>query len=84
MLSEKIKELRIDNNKLQKEISELLGIHQSTYSNYESGKAEVSIEKVIQLAIIYETNIDYLVGLTDIKEPYPSNDNINKEIREDV
>lgn len=37
---------------------------------YELGKRKISVEKMIQLARLYHTSLDYLVGLTDEREPY--------------
>ena len=52
----------------KKEIANLLGISQQYYSEYESGKRTIPIQHLITLAKYYNTSIDYLVGLTDIKD----------------
>ncbi|QEY35337.1 helix-turn-helix transcriptional regulator [Caproiciproducens galactitolivorans] len=41
------------------------------YSDYELGKLNIPIPVLVKLADFYNTSIDYLVGLTDVKEPYP-------------
>ena len=64
----RIKDLREDNDKYQKEIAELLGISQQYYSEYESGKRTIPIQHLITLAKYYNTSIDYIVGLTDAKD----------------
>lgn len=66
----RFKEIREDNDKLQKDIAKLLGISQQYYSEYEKGNRTITIEHLITLAKYYNTSIDYLVDLTDIKEPY--------------
>ena len=63
----RIRDLREDNDKYQKDIANLLGISQQYYSEYESGKRTIPIQHLITLAKYYDTSIDYLVGLTDIK-----------------
>lgn len=68
MKFKRIKDLREDNDKYQKEIASLLGISQQYYSEYESGKRTIPIGHLITLAKYYNTSIDYLVGLTDIKD----------------
>lgn len=68
MKFKRIKDLREDNDKYQKEIANLLGISQQYYSEYESGKRTIPIQHLITLAKYYNTSIDYLVGLTDIKD----------------
>lgn len=75
----RIYELRIDNDIQQKEICDFLNIKQLQYSRYENGKAEPKIEILIKLALFYNTSIDYLLGLTNEKLPYPrSNKSIKK------
>lgn len=49
----------------------LTGIDQSDYSKLESGKRYFTFEQCRKLAIALDTNMDYLAGLTDEKNPYP-------------
>lgn len=65
MKFKRIKDLREDNDKLQKEIAQLLGISQQYYSEYESGKRTIPITHLITLAKYYNTSIDYIVGLSN-------------------
>lgn len=67
----RLKELREDSDITQKYLADLLHIKQNTYSQYENGLRQVPIEILIQLAMFYHTSLDYLVGLTNTKEPYP-------------
>ena len=67
MKFKRIKDLREDNDKLQKEIAKLLGISQQYYSEYENGNRTMPINHLITLAKYYNTSIDYLVGLSDKK-----------------
>lgn len=67
MKFKRIRDLREDNDKLQKEIAELLGISQQYYSEYENGNRTIPIVHLITLAKFYGTSIDYLVGLSDDK-----------------
>lgn len=66
----RIRDLREDNDKTQKEISEYLFCDQSLYSKYERGIREVPISIVVKLAKYYNTSTDYILNLTDKKEPY--------------
>ena len=68
MKFKRIKDLREDNDKFQKDIAELLGISQQYYSAYENGKRTIPIQHLITLAKYYDTSIDYIVGLSDIKD----------------
>ena len=65
MKFKRIKDLREDNDKLQKDIAKVLGISQQYYSQYESGNRTIPINHLITLAKYYHTSVDYLVGLTD-------------------
>lgn len=58
----RLKELRISENKTQSEIAKEINITQFTYSNYENGKTEPTVEILCQLANYYGVSLDYLVG----------------------
>lgn len=68
---ERIKSLREDRDIRQKDIAKALSVAQTTYSDYELGKLNIPIPVLIRLADYYGTSVDYLIGLTDIKTPYP-------------
>lgn len=68
---ETIRNLRSDNGYTQKQIGDYLGISQNTYSQYEIGVLNYPIDVLIKLADLYGTSIDYLVGRTSEKKPYP-------------
>jgi len=61
----RIKDLREDHDKFQKDIAQLLGISQQYYSEYEKGNRTIPINHLITLAKYYNTSIDYIVGLSD-------------------
>ena len=67
----KIKDLREDKDMLQKDVAELLNISQTNYSKYELGKINIPINTLKKLALIFDTSIDYLLGLTNERRPYP-------------
>ncbi|MBR3843109.1 MAG: helix-turn-helix transcriptional regulator [Christensenellaceae bacterium] len=67
----RIRDLREDKDLLQKDIADMLQCTQVCYSYYENGKRDIPTDVLIRLAVFYETSTDYLLGLTDIKEPYP-------------
>jgi transcriptional regulator with XRE-family HTH domain len=58
----RLRDLREDADKAQKEIAAILGIDQRVYSNYETGKREIPVHHLIVLADYYGTTIDYIVG----------------------
>ena len=67
----RIRDLREDNDHKQKEIAELLHISQATYSRYETGDLDIPHSALQILADFYHTSVDYLLGRTDIRDPYP-------------
>ena len=68
---ENIRNLRIDNNYTQQQIAAYLNIKQNTYSQYEIGVLNYPIDVLMKLADLYNVSVDYLLGRTQIKEPYP-------------
>ena len=66
----RIKELREDNDKLQKEISKELQITQKQYSLYEKGIRLLPIDMLKKLAKFYNVSTDYILELTDDPKPY--------------
>ena len=69
----RLKELRKKNRFTQVKMQILTGIDQSDYSKLENGKRNMSFEQCKQLALALNTSMDYLAGLTDVKDPYPRN-----------
>ena len=67
----RIRDLREDRDLKQKEMAKLLGVHQTTYSEYELGKINVPVQVLHLLADFYGVSIDYLLGRTNEKTPYP-------------
>lgn len=67
----RIRDLREDHDLTQTQIAKLLGVAQRTYSHYENGTANISIDQIMILADYYNTSVDYLLYRTDEKKPYP-------------
>lgn len=68
----RIKDLREDYDFTQQQLAEMLNVNQATYSRYESGTLDIPSSALIALAKFYNTSIDYLLGQTDEKPPYPA------------
>lgn len=65
--SERLKNVRQESGRKQREVAELLGLKLRGYQCYEMGETEPNIEKLIALADLFEVSVDYLVGRTDKK-----------------
>ena len=64
---ERIKNLREDNDKMQKEIASILNITQQQYSLYERGIRDIPIDLLIKLADYYKVTTDYILNRTNKK-----------------
>ncbi len=67
---QRLKDCREDKELTQTQVGEILGIDQRVYSNYETGKRQIPVGHLIKLALLYQTSLDYLVGLTNNPIPY--------------
>lgn len=63
----RIRDLREDRDLSQAEIAKVIKTTQQQYSKIETGRADISGEKLILLARYYNISADYILGLT--KEP---------------
>ena len=67
----RIRDLREDRDLTQQEIADVLLCDQTLYSKYERGERPLPLELAVKLAVHYNVSLDYLVGLTNQKNPYP-------------
>lgn len=61
----RIRDLREDHDKTQKEIAEVLGTSQTMYARYERGANELPIHHLLTLCRYYNVSADYILGLKD-------------------
>lgn len=61
----RIRELREDNDLLQKDLAKYLNCTQVAYSRYELGTRDIPTEVLIALAKLYNTTTDYILGLSE-------------------
>lgn len=59
---ERLKNIRKERGKTQKELAKYLGISERGYQNYELGQREPSLKVLIQLSDYFEVTTDYLLG----------------------
>jgi len=67
MLGQRLKELR--GSRTQDEIAEKLEIPRARYSHYENERNKPEPEMLIKMALLFDTSIDYLLGLTEERFP---------------
>ena len=71
MYENRLRDLREDRDLKQRDIAELLKVHQTTYSDYELGRLNIPVAVLHTLADFYGVSVDYLLGRTNSKNPYP-------------
>lgn len=67
----RIRDLREDADKTQKQVAEELGYHTTTYQRWEQNIHNIKLQDAINIADYYNVSLDYLAGRTNCK-------NINK------
>ncbi len=70
MLLTRLEDLRVDEDKTQQEIAEVLGCQREVYRRYEKGIYDIPLWALIRLAEYYNTSTDYILGRTNIRQPY--------------
>ena len=65
----RLRDLREDADLTQKQVAKYLGMSQTGYSKYETGENDIPTQVLIRLARFYHTSTDYLLGLTDKRDP---------------
>lgn len=67
---ERIRNLREDMDLRQSDMAKYLNCSQVAYSYYEIGARDIPTDVLIKLAKYFHCSTDYLLGLSDIKNPY--------------
>ena len=66
MRYERLHEMREDRDFTQQQVADYLKVSRSAY-----GIRSIPVEILIELALFYQTSVDYLIGLTNRPSPYP-------------
>lgn len=65
LTGKRLRELRIKHNFKQEDIGVKVGMSNTTIANYELGLRNPRKDTLYKLADLYNTSVDYLLGLTD-------------------
>lgn len=68
---QRIRDLREDCDMSQTALAKILGMSQTGYSKYETGENDIPTPILIKLSNFHNTSVDYILGLTNEKNPYP-------------
>ena len=66
----RIRDLREDKDLSQREVAAIIGMSRTGYAKYETGENDVPTDILKKLAAFHKTSVDYLLELTNKKEPY--------------
>lgn len=69
-MANRLRDLREDTDLNQTQVAGILGMSQTGYSKYETGENDVPTQVLIKLAQFYRTSIDYILGVSDQRNPY--------------
>lgn len=65
----RICDMREDHDLTQRQLAAMLHMPQPQYNRYERGLRDIPTDILIQLADIFDTSTDYLLGRTDDPSP---------------
>lgn len=81
--SQRIKVLRIEANLTQKELADKINSSASKIGMWEAGKRDPGTDDLIILCKIFNVSTDYLLGKSDIRDPYENIKRITESIEDD-
>ena len=70
MFFQRLEDLRVDADKTQEDIAEVLNCRREVYRRYEKGIYPLPVWALITLAKFYHVSTDYILGLTNNPKPY--------------
>ena len=71
LYARRIRELREDHDLTQTDVAKLLNVGQRTYADYELGKIRIPVDSLIILDRYYDTDMDYICGVSRLKNGFP-------------
>lgn len=74
--------LRSERALSQLEIANILGSKPTTVASWEQGRSRPEIDMLVKIANYFNVSVDYLLGLTDIKQPVAKYYYTGKDFRE--
>ncbi|MEG0913766.1 MAG: helix-turn-helix transcriptional regulator [Oscillospiraceae bacterium] len=69
-MANRLRDLREDADLNQTQLAKILEMSQTGYSKYETGENDIPTQVLIKLSQFYKTSIDYILGVSDRRNPY--------------
>lgn len=69
--NERIRNLREDNDKTQKDIATIFNTTQRKISRLETGESEPSLQDIKQYCLLFNKSADFILGFTDEEKEFP-------------
>ena len=66
----RLKQLREERNITQQELADQLSCSQQSINNYENHGTQPDIDMLCRMADFFNTSVDYLIGNTNVRDPY--------------
>ena len=66
----RLRDLREDADLNQTQVAQFLGMSQTGYSKYDTGENDIPTQVLIKLAGFYKTSTDYILGISDRRDPW--------------
>lgn len=73
LIGDRLRQLVKEKNMEQQEVANELGMKIPTFNGYISNKREPSIDRIVCFAEYFNVSVDYLIGYSDIRDPYLNN-----------
>lgn len=83
-IGQKIRELRNEYNLTGDDLGKKIGVSRNAISNWENDRRTPDHISIVKLAEIFNTTTDYLLGNSDIRDPYNNKAIIKKDEKDTV
>lgn len=70
MYLKRVKELREARNLTQQDVCNVIGIQQPQYNRYETGKRDFPLAYIVEVALLFNASVDYILELSDDSKPF--------------
>lgn len=81
--SNRLKELRAEKEITGEELGKKFNVSKTAVSYWESGRNFPGEETIRKLADFFQVSVDYLLGNSDVRNPYENHQRISESIKDD-